>query len=782
MRDIPNPPQLEDVAYKILKEFGIDTMWLKIDPVEFLKRKFELITDNRKRALLIFDNADDLIEPPKDKSCKSSTFSELSRHIRGNSRETIRAVFTTRVYNNTATEEEHYTVKLQHLSKKESEEYLQQELKDKTGLDKEQMVRDITDACHGLPFVLRLVCSYVNKRQSIEMIKDFISDLKKSPSDSVCKDHMQVDNIRLSACFDLSLKRLDKSELELLSVLAVFPGRFSYTYVKKLLSCVGKDGSTYAGELLAKFEEHSLIEDDSHADEVTQDERVSEQYYAMHFFFCQHIKKNYWDDDKEHCYKASYYKLYTNALFVLGGRSLEKDNYKNCWIEFRREQHNFDYVMTQIGKLCDQDDCPSHVREAVYEMIKQDSPDFIAMCLFCIEVISPSLLLKFVKSCEKFADDSQKKKVWCCHYDLYMKYFDSGVEDPYRDLEADNYGKALLDKWSLSSVIQDLSPGTWYRRDFEQMKNDLKEFKDRVDTLERVALKNYFNFHILKLKGRLLKKCLNMKELNVKTDDCIKVYDDAMNVCTECFGDSLMTFDCYNQRGKLFWQFEDKERAITEFDKAFEIAESMKLRNSRRFGSYLLDKGRVLVDLGTEEQREEGRKLLEDVICRCNEYSDTKYWCQAMGFLLTVDKSRVKEVKERFFQTEKLNSSLVEVMERVIKLDIESIDEIFEEEKLSQSEKATKVVDLVEAIKKLDAYLKEMQNVSNSKDIEEHAKTRLFVWQMWAALRCTNVMDLSERKVYAERALEIMNGCPSIHCGKKEELLAVVNQECDAKV
>ena len=152
MRDIPSPPQMEDVADKILTEFGVDTMGIKRDTVEVLRMKFESITATGKRALLIFDNSDNLIAPPIDKSCKSSTFSELSRHIRGFSRETIRAIFTTRVYGNAASEEDHYIVKLEHLSIKESEDYLQQELKDKKGLDKEQMVRDITDACHGLPF------------------------------------------------------------------------------------------------------------------------------------------------------------------------------------------------------------------------------------------------------------------------------------------------------------------------------------------------------------------------------------------------------------------------------------------------------------------------------------------------------------------------------------------------------------------------------------------------------------------------------------------------------
>ena len=524
-----------------------------------------------------------------------------------------------------------------------------------------------------------------------------------------------------------------------------------------------------------KLEKHSLIQDDSLADEANQNGK----YYVIHSFFCQYIRNKFWDDSKRHIYQASYYKLYTNELFVLGRKSLEKDSYVNSWIEFKGEQHNFEYVMTEIGKFCDQDDCPSHITEAVYELLNRGTPDFIALCLFCIDLTNSSLLLKFIKGCEKFADDDDKKKnIWCCRYDLCMKYFDAGIEDSYQKLEPDRYGKALLDKWSINSTIQGLSLGRLNKRDFIQIKDDLKEFKDRVNTLECVVLKNYFTFHILKLEGRLLKKGLNVEQLGVTRDDCINMYNDALGVCNEYFGKSLITVDCYNQRGKLFWQFKDIGKATAEFDKAIELADSMSLRNNRRFESCLLDKGRVLISLGTDRVKEEGVVLLEDVIHRYSEYSSIQFWCLAMNSLLTVDKSRVTEVKERFFQTEMLHTSLVDLMDTVIKSDIYSL-EIFEEEKFENSQ--AKVTDLVKAIEKLDAYLKEVQNVKNSNDKQNHMKKHLFVWQMRAALECNKFMLLSERKKFAENALTLMETCSFIDRRMEHSLREVANQKCDAK-
>ena len=796
MRDIPNPPQLKDVADKILREFDIDTTEMKEDTVEILKIKFELITATVKRALLIFDNADDLIAPQIDKSCKSSTFSELSRHIRGYSRETIRAVFTTRVYSNTATEEDHYIVKLEHLSNKESEEYLQQELKDKTGLDKEQMVRDITDACHGLRFALRLVCSHVNQLQDIEMIEDDIHDLKKEPLKFVGEDDMQLDNIHLFPCFELSLKRLEESDRELLSVLAVFPSRFSYAYVKKFLLCVGNEGSIKPRKL-TKLEKHSLVQNDSYAEDVHTEalhaedshtgdaladqphrsERLSKQYYVIHSFFCQYIREQYWNDRKGHYYQASYYKLYTNELFVLGRESLEKDNYFKCWRKFEEEQHNVDYVMVQSGKSYDQDDCPSYIKEAIIKVLEWNTSDFISMCLFCIDLTKPSLLLKYIEACENFADDKQKKSIWCCRYDLHMKYFRSEIEDPCKKLEPDEYGKALLDKRRIAKDLHAYVPNGEVGS-FGVMKDELMEFSKRIDSLECLPLKNYFKHKILKLHGSLLKKGLKVKELGVTKDDCFKMFHDALDICNEHFGKSWLTIDCYNHLGKMSWRVGESNEALQAFDDAIKLAESMSLRNNKKFGSCLLDKGRFLIDKGSEEQKEEGRVLLEDVICRCNEYSDTKFWCQAMGSLLAVDKSRVKEVKERFFQTEKLNSSLVDVMDKAIKLDTNSSDESFEEENFLEVEKA-KAKDLLRAIDKLKADLQEVQNGKNDEHV--YVKKHYFVWQMRAALSYSHVMLRSERKKFAENALKLMETCSFIDDRKEDSLRALLNQECDAE-
>ena len=773
MRDISNPPQLEDVAGIILREFRINTTEMKERNIDILLRKFESITASGKRALLIFDNADDLISPQNseaDESCTSSTYMELSRHIGTHSRESsIRAILTTRVYNILDRNVDDHLLTLSHLSDEESRCYLERELKEMADLDRDQIITELVNASCGHPFVLALICSNVNAMQCGKMIEDYVNKFSKYPLETVGKRDNKLGKIHLYACFKFSLDRLQEDDIEFISLLAVFPSRFSYNYVTKLLSLVGKSDTLDPIELLKRLENHSLIEDQS----------SNSTGYIIHLFLCQYIRKEYWKGSTSN--EASFTKLYTNELFVLGKESFKRDNYFDCWKEFEVEQHNFLYVMSQIGKSCDQDDCPSHIKEAIINVLTWSTSDFIAMCLFCIDLTKPSLLLKFVEVCERFASNEQKKNIWCCRYDLSMKCFDNGIEDPYKELELDPYGKALLDKRLISNDIQSLSQKRLSTEGFARIDDELKEFKSRVDILECMALKNYFNFHILKLKGRLFKKGLNIKELNIEMGDCIKVYNDALDICNEHFGKSWITVDCHNQLGKLFRQLGDFESAVVEFDKAIELAKSMSLRNTRRFGSCLLDKGRCLIDWGIDEKVKEGRDLLENVVQLSKDVPDTRFWCRAIGFLLSVDRSKVDLVKERFFQTDKPNRSIITMMEDALKLDIDSSEEDIKENNFLEQETA-KAKNLKNAIAKLE----KIQNFKistyvydESTSLDNAIKKHLFMWRVWAASRYNHVLLLSERKEYAKSALEIMNACPYIHRGKERELQAVLGQDFD---
>ena len=138
---------------------------------------------------------------------------------------------------------------------------------------------------------------------------------------------------------------------------------------------------------------------------------------------------------------------------------------------------------------------------------------------------------------------------------------------------------------------------------FRQIMNDCEEFKNSVDSLECVTLKNYFKVYMLLLKGCLLRKCLNAGKLSVTKTECINVYDKALDICSEHFGRSWVTYDCCNERKDLFLQFYDGYNAKAETEKLFDLLKYMSVRKARKLASCSLDSGKHLMYGRIEERK-----------------------------------------------------------------------------------------------------------------------------------------------------------------------------------
>ena len=772
MRDISPESgslSLEDVALKILQEFQIDTSEMKDDIITFLISKFECITSSGKTALLIFDNADDLIDPKEDASCKSSTYVELSRLIRSNSRKSIRAIFTTRVCKGLVNEQDQ-KVELGPFSEEESRNFLLKELKEKKSLNREEMIKEIVARSHGLPYALTLISSTVNEMNCKEMIEDYMNDLKENPTETV------GENRHLFKLFDLSLKRLEGGEKELFSLLAVFPSRFSYSYVRKVSDHIKT--VSIKPRMLKNLQEHSLVNDDSRQHES------SDGIYLIHPFLREYMRTHYWDKSQMKEYETAFYKTYADQLFDLAGTALQKDSYIDSLEEFRKEQQNFFHVMTEIGKGSGCIIRSSYLSDVFKESLNDRStPDFIASLLFCIDITNPSLLLKFFEGCETFAEGQLKKNIWCCRYDLNMKYFEKQIDDPHEQLTPDDYGKAVLDKREISQKIHVSKGKNLTEEVFDEIIYFLDDYGSRVQSLDNVEIKAYFEHKILKQRGTILKRRFISNQVNADKDKCIRVLHEALEICNKVFGENWLTIDCYNQLGKLYWSFKNRENAEKAFDNAIELAESMSLTNTKKFGSCLLGKGRFLMESEDTESVNEGVALVEDSLDGCKDFSDTKFWCLAMQYLLKVDKSKADLIKARFFKTDKLNHSIMNVMDDVIRTDMDSSDEDCSEESLMDSEKS-KVDDLKNAI----AHLEELEKREGKSEIKtditflrRSAIRHLFVWNMWAATRFNHVLLESERKEFAIKALEIMDAYDWIDRKKREDLESIGSSESDPK-
>ena len=783
MRDITSSaPTLEDVAQNILKGFQIDTTEMQNEIVNFLIRKFESITISGKKALLIFDNADSLIAQHEGRTCQSTTYEKLCNIIRNMSRESsIRCIFTTRVCNDLEqNNDDHCIIKLDRISNEESKEFIRIELADVTGFDMEQSIKELVSISYGLPMALQLITSKIKKLRHKDVVEGYISNLKKDTFGTVAK----YSNLEKLLAF--SLDYLDESDKELLSLLAVFPSRFSYKYTKMLITFAKKDQENIEIRL-QNLEDHSLIQDDSRDDGESQNEFLRGKFYMMHPFFCQFIKEKYWVNDKGHTCEISYCSLYIQQLLSLAGRALEKGKYVNCLGEFQAEQHNYFDVMEQIGRSLEADNQPSYLEKTFRkELSGMTTPDFIAQYLFCIDLMNPSSLLKYFEGCIALVNDEIKKDIWCCIYDLNMKYYDRKIDDSHSQLKPGKYGGALLDKRNIASTLYNSHMNKTIEKNFQEILHEIKRLEDRVETLECTKMKAYFKHKALKSKGDWLKKGLKIKSLDIKRDECIDAYISALKICEENFGDSWLTIDCHNQLGKLHWSLKEYEEATQQFDNAIRSAESMSLTNNKKFASCLLDKGRFLIDTGDEKNMAEGVVLLEDVIKRCMDITHAKFWCKAMESLFIADESKVGVAKEEFFHTDKLHSSAMVLMEEATRFDLNFFDVDMEEEKFWEC-KRSKMEDLLKAIAHLEEILQDSREDCDENDfgasLITDAKEHLFVWRTRAVLDYKHVLPLIERKEHAQKALETIHSCSIniIYHKQEEDLRSVLNQTCDPK-
>ena len=309
MRDItrnPSNPSLEDIALNVLQRFNIDTSQLQGNLEGDLKRKLEMIVENGKSALLIFDNADNLIEPKSDELCQSSAYKRLWQLIGDLQGNSIRCMFTSRVCKSLL-DSKHHKLELGHLSDTESCCFLSKELQDLTFQDRNALIHDFVIIGHGLPYALKLMCSEVLNMDCEEMIIDYVKELKESPLEAL------DDESRMTNLFDLSYQRLNPAERCVFTALAVFPSTFSYRYLSKVLNYL----ADMKPRLLNALIKHSLVSVDS-------------GQYLIHSFLREFLKNKHWDGDSRKQYEVAYYKAYINQLFELAREALEKDKFPDC--------------------------------------------------------------------------------------------------------------------------------------------------------------------------------------------------------------------------------------------------------------------------------------------------------------------------------------------------------------------------------------------------------------------------------------------------------------------
>ena len=726
MRDLTSTeiPKIGDVALKILQEFGIDTSEMKSDVVSCLNQKLESITATKKRALLIFDNADNLLQSSDD----SNSLFELKRLIDNNSRGKIRAIFTARYCQ--VLEDEFDTIKLKTLSDESSKRFLNAELCKHKIEHKEDIVSKLAEICQGLPYALKITVSAVKQYEESGILQDYLDDLKQNPIDTISGENQNIEPL-----FLISFKYLNKEEQELLRMLAVFPTGFKYAAVKMLAKSVNAKA-----RLLNSLSLHGL---------VTRD---YQEEYIMHPFLGEILRKHEWDPKKKERYEREYYSLFVKLLFELARDSLNKDNYCSCLQDFMQHKNNFQFVIEKIGNGFEGDLQKDNL---IGELVERPSPDYISSLLFLIDLIPPTLVTKFFEGCEKYAHENLKPVIRCCAYDISMKYYSHAKIIPPDVDELDEYGHALLDKRTISTTIQEMPFVGYKEKEFHADRKYIDEVIERIKKLENHLMRAYFEHKLLKLKSRIYKKA----DLNLsKVSEVAKLHEESIKICEENFGNNWLTIDCHNQLAKSYWKYNENEKALQAFVKAEQIGEEMKVTGNKKFTSILLDKGRFLIESNFQEKRQEGVSMIEEVLKSFIEVTDIKFWCLALRSLISFDSSRYgKMVIEKFFSIEVPVHPLLTLISQKFHTEMESLsNEVDESIGFQKGEKI--VDDLREARNHLEKKFKEYNLKEDSLEKDTVARTMvifLYKWNVYLAKKCRPLLTISERQKFAEEAIGI---------------------------
>ena len=378
MRDIltfDKCPSMDDLAEQILHEFQVDTSEMKDNIQSYLIRKLSTISLSKKKALLIFDNADCLISSGS-RATSTDVYSRLTRLLE--SSDEIRAIFTSRssvISHNHDDDDDVYKMELSCLCSNDSESYFESALKPNTLIDRKSLITQLAPLSHGLPLAMKILSSEVNKMEDIRCLQDYLDDVAKNPAQTVSEAQHQ----RMLHLFGLSFNSMDDEELKMMKMLAVFPSGFSYLYMDKLLKELELK---LKARLITKLRERGLVEWQSPS-------------FLMHPYLCEFVRQEKWGTGDKEIYEEAYACVYLKGLFEVSLASLEKDAYCESQIEFLTERHNFLHLMAYVRDQT-KEPMETEVLSKLKGISRKPTFDYLAIRIFAEDILRPSVLISFL--------------------------------------------------------------------------------------------------------------------------------------------------------------------------------------------------------------------------------------------------------------------------------------------------------------------------------------------------------------------------------------------------
>eukprot|EP00112_Aurelia_sp_Birch-Aquarium-sp1_P013712 Seg2923.3 transcript_id=Seg2923.3/GoldUCD/mRNA.D3Y31 product="Disease resistance protein RPS5" protein_id=Seg2923.3/GoldUCD/D3Y31 len=719
MRDISTfdkCPDMDTLAEKILQGFQVDTSEMKDEIQSYLTRKLSWISSSKKKALLIFDNADCLISN-SSQAASTDVYTQLTRLLE--SKDGIRAIFTSRASVGSHDDNDIHKMELSCLSSDDSEGYFKSTLDRNTLIDRESLVTRLAAWSHGLPLAMKILSSEVNEIEDKRCLQKYLDDVAKYPVKTINK----TDKIMFHL-FSASFNNMDDEELKMMKLLAVFPSGFSFLYLEKLAKEFELDSL-----LIRKLRKRGLVE-------------WQNPSYLIHLYLCEFVRQKKWETGDQEMYEEAYACVYLKSLFEVSLASLGKDAYSEWQNEFISERHNFLHLMAFVREQTKKP-VETEALSKLKGISRKPTLDYLAIRIFIEDIILPNVLIGFFEDCEKLVPEDVKPTIWCIRYDLIMKNDRQEIIKPSTYPEVKGFDLVLKDYRDIYTRVYQFR-GRWQsREDGNKLVKELQELDEKTADIKNTGIKAYFRAKICKCLGVLYS---TMREKTMAKE----AREKALQFCDEAYGTSWLTFDCLEQLAKYYWGMKDHQNASEYFGKAESLAKQISLIEDQRYSIHLLNKGRFLLSTGLPDNIKDGTILLEESLQF--HPPGSRHWCKALDFLAQNDPKRHDEILLNLYR---LESPTIELLKLVKKPFFHGINAVKRETDQAIITRETNKA--IEVLKSAIKYVTELLQRKDSNERKSKVFTKaLYFWNVHLAIETDHCLTNTERRPYAIEALRLL--------------------------
>ena len=704
----------EEISLQVLRNFDANIHYhlMDGDARSHLELTFRRLCIAKKQTLIILDNSEEFLDMAEttDNSLSSALkeLVELSTryddqiHILATStRIATEHFFTNRVKN----------ISVNVFTANESKQYLQH--------FSSEIVESLHQSSCGFPLILELFSNTLSTIENEDDRKAFLKRCVQQP-----EKEATLSNEYVKTRLDSAISMLGNEELRLAITLSFTGKSLFFDYAAELCELVGAEIS-YLQRLVTK----GIV-------------KSTETGYSMHPFL-QEIISNKAHLPEKHCHKTALIVVYIRAFLKLGEQSFEKNKLAVAVKAFVGRMSSFNHLLSILTSYSRDVDLPN--KKEVKDMIQKhifegrDQCTFYLMLRFLYDLV-PSISIRpiFEFLLEESNYETTKSMICACLDELDWKVSDCHIFNE----ESNKTEYVMLRRRQLSDKEKECSRRKFQEKECKTLVDDLTKLLVIVYKLENHPVKVYYSIKVNKLLGKVCKR------------DCkkaMKYFDCASTLSESNFGATFWTIDSYNYLAQSKEGNGDKNGALSDFQTMFQLAENTELINLPKIGTLLWPYARCCLKVNDQSRAKE---LMIRILNLCLQKGGDGFLTQAIAGLCDNFSDYPLAITELLCDIPN-NDSVSLTENNYIKFvnglftSLPDTTPYFIKQNPNKERLLVRANCLIAAIKTAESM------ISRQRWNFKCFKHELFNWNKSIALDCSHMLLEKDRKIFAEKALEL---------------------------